>query len=95
MKIHAEINTSEARFIVVETGTSNSGWGKWAFPVKLSTVKLPAGAAYNHARQIGANVIESWTVDSRNQGPKSKYGQTLEAMIEELAGHAYPKAKAA
>jgi hypothetical protein len=95
MDIHAEINTTTHRLIVVETGTSNSGWGKWAFPVKLSTVKLPAGAEYKHARQVNAEVIETWTVDSRSQGPKSAYGRTLEALIKELPGHAHPVAKAA
>lgn len=95
MKIHAEINTQDSRFIVIETGTSNGGWGKWAFPVRLSTVKLPLGAEYKHARQANAQVIETWTVDSRNQGPKSSYGRTLKALIQELADHAYPAAKAA
>ena len=90
MKIHAEIITSDVRYIVVETGTS--GGGKWAFPVKLSTVKLPLGVAYVHARQTTAQVIESWTVDSRYQGPKSAYGRTLKALIQELADHAHPKA---
>jgi hypothetical protein len=95
MDIHAEINTSTHRFIVVETGTSNSGWGKWALPVKLTMVKLPAGAEYKHARQVNAEVIESWTVDSRSQGPKSAYGRTLEALIKELPDHAHPVAHAA
>lgn len=90
MKIHAEINTQNARYIVVETGTSSGG--KFGFPVKLSTVKLPLGVEYVHARQATAEVIESWKVDSRNQGPKSAYGRTLKALIQELADHAYPKA---
>lgn len=89
MKIHAEIKTPDFRFIVIETGTG--GGGKWAFPVRLSTVKLPVGAEYKHARQADVTIIETWTVDRRNQGPKSGFGQTLKALIEELPGHVYPK----
>lgn len=94
MKIHAEINTTEARFIVVEVAGSNGG-RKFGNFVNLRTVKLPAGVAYTNARQKGIEVIESWEVDSRSQGPKSNYSQTLKALISELNGHAFPKANAA
>lgn len=94
MKIHAEINNAEFRFIVVQCAGTNGG-RKFGNFVNLRTVKLPAEVAYMNARQKGIEVIESWEVDSRNQGPKSSYGQTLKAMITRLAGHAYPKAKAA
>jgi hypothetical protein len=94
MKIHAEINTAQARFIVVEAAGTNGG-RKFGHFVNLRTVKLPAGMAYTHARQKGAEVIESWEVDARNQGPKSNYTQTLEAMVRELPDHAYAPAKAA
>jgi len=92
MKIHAEINTPEFRFIVVEAAGSNGGhkFGKF---VNLRTVKLPAGTEYVHARQKGAEVIESWEVDSRNRGQKSSYARTLVAMIRELPDHAWPEAK--
>ena len=44
MKIHAEINTPEFRFIVVEAAGSNGG-RKFGNFVNLRTVKLPAGLA--------------------------------------------------
>ena len=94
MKIHAEINTQDSRFIVVEVAGSNGG-RKFGNFVNLRTVKLPANGVYTHARQKGVEVIESWEVDSRSQGPKSNYATTLKALIQELAGHAYPTAKAA
>jgi len=92
MKIHAEINTTEFRFIVVEAAGSNGG-RKFGNYVNLRTVRLTADTEYKHARQAGAKVIESWEVDSRNQGQKSSYARTLVAMIRELPDHAWPEAK--
>lgn len=88
MKIHAEINTQDSRFLVVEAAGTNGG-RKYGNHVNLRTVKLPAGAEYKNARQAGVEVIETWEVDSRNQGPKSNYSQTLNAMIKELPDHAH------
>lgn len=94
MKIHAEINTPDFRFIVVECAGTNGG-RKFGNYVNLRTVRLPADTEYKHARQAGAKVIESWEVDSRNQGQKSNYARTLVSMIRELPDHAWPQSKAA
>jgi hypothetical protein len=90
MKIHAEINTPDHRIVLVETAGSSGSrrYGEW---VMLRTVRLPAGHDYKHARQAGAEVIESWEVDARSQGPASNYGRTLKAMTKELADHAWPQ----
>lgn len=87
MKIHAEINTAQARLIVVEAAGSNGG-RKFGNFVNLRTVRLPAGTEYKNARQPEAQVIETWEVDARSQGPRSNYARTLGLMIAELPKHA-------
>lgn len=87
MKIHAEINTTNARLIVVEAAGSGGG-RKFGNFVNLRTVRLPAGTEYKNARQPEAQVIETWEVDARSQGPRSNYARTLGLMIAELPKHA-------
>lgn len=73
---------------VVETATSG---GQWGHPVLLSAVDVPAAAlpaflsarAWTGARVKDWNVVESWRVDARHRGPRSNYGQTLAALIDE------------
>lgn len=92
MKIHAELTVADTRLIVVESAGTNGGRKHGNF-VNLRTVRLPRGVEYKNARQPGVEVIESWEVDARSQGPRSNYTRTLKLMIEELSSHA--KAKAA
>lgn len=90
-KLHQAISDENHTYAVVETAAS-SGGRQWGNYVNLSTVKLEnADADQLTARRILGNskieVLESWEVDSANQGPRSGYGKTLKAMLEELPGH--------
>jgi len=89
--IHFSVQAGQTFRLVVETGMSNSGWGKWARPVRLSVIEvdLPdfqewlSATTWVTGKQV--RVIETYAVDSRSVGPRSNYGRTLAAMIAETS----------
>ena len=90
-KLHQAIADENNTYAVIET-TASSGGRKWGNYVNLSTVKVDNDMVDSlEGRRIIGNplieVIETWEVDSANQGPRSGYGKTLAAMLEELPGH--------
>ena len=81
---------------VLITQAHSSGGGQYGNPVVLSTVRCassdlePVLAHLNsrgHRYPQGFEVLERWPVDSRNRGPKSRYGKTLTSMRNELGEH--------
>ncbi|MGJ4727696.1 hypothetical protein [Luteimonas sp. SDU101] len=91
-KLHKAISDETHTYAVVETAGS-SGGRQWGNYVHLSTVKL----ANEHidtlksASKLRGNplveVIESWEANAANQGPRSGYGKTINALIKELPQH--------
>lgn len=81
---------------VLITQAHSSGGGQFGNPVVLSTVRCASSDlesvlahlnAKGHRYPKGFEVVERWPVDSRNRGPKSRYGKTLAAMRKELGDH--------
>lgn len=88
--IHNIVSDENTSVAIVET--ASSGGGKFAQPAVLSTVRLRnENLDKLFAPRVLGNpaieVIERWDVDARNQGPASKFGKTLKAMQDELAGY--------
>lgn len=88
-KIHALIVKDNLAAVILETASSGDRWGK---PVRLSTVRLQTQdmVCLLEQRVLGnakVEQIESWHVDGSSRGDRSKFGRTLKAMKEELAGH--------
>lgn len=94
MKIHHLV--SDGNQAVAITEAASSGGGHYMHPVKLSAIRFDvkdAEAALGelnrsgHRHEKAFEVIERWDVDARNQGPKSKFGRTLAALVDEAQGH--------
>jgi len=83
MKIHAEIKTPAASYLISESHGSGGGRKYGAF-VMLRIVRVAAGADYQSVRSRGVEVLEGYEVDSRNTGARSGYGHTLNALIARL-----------
>lgn len=89
-KIHHLV--SDGADIVAVMQTSADSRGKWGIPVTLQTVRCSVAqfdqlSAARLAENPNVEVIERWKVDARSTGPRSKYGETLAALIEEAEGH--------
>lgn len=94
MKIHHIV--SDGNQAVAITEAASSGGGHYMHPVKLSAIRFnvkDAEAALGelnrsgHRHEKSFEVIERWGVDARNQGPKSKFGRTLAALVDEARDH--------
>mgnify|MGYP000938029750 CR=1 FL=1 len=81
---------------ILITQAHSSGGGQYGNPVVLSTVRCASADlmpvidhlnAKGHRFPKDFEVLERWPVDSRNRGPKSRYGKTLALMREELGDH--------
>lgn len=89
-KIHHLV--SDGADIVAVMQTSADSRGKWGIPVTLQTVRCSVAnfdqlSATRLADNPNVEVIERWKVDARSKGPRSQYGETLGALIEEAEGH--------
>jgi len=93
MKIHHLVSDGNQAVAITQSASSGGGY---AHPVKLSAIRFnvqDAEAALcelnksGHRHEKAFEVIERWDVDARNLGPKSKFGQTLAALVDEAQGH--------
>lgn len=94
MKIHHIV--SDGSQVVAVTEAASSGGGHYVHPVKLSAIRFDVKDAEavlgelnrsGHRREKTFEVIERWDADARNQGPKSKFGRTLAALVDEARDH--------
>jgi len=94
MKIHHLV--SDGNQAVAITEAASSGGGHYMHPVKLSAIRFDVKDAETavgelnrsgHRYEKAFEVIERWDVDARNQGPKSKFGRTLAALLDEARDH--------
>lgn len=88
-KIHAILSDATHSVAILETSSSGGSYG---IPVKLSTVRIPNERLEQlfDAKVLGTSkveVIESYKLNASSTGPRSKYGQTLEALKDELKDH--------
>lgn len=87
--VHRVVSDASHSVAIVQTASSGGRSGQ---PSNLSTVRLAnadlsrllSGRVLNNAK---IEVIETWRVDAANQGPRSNFGKTLEAMKGELTRH--------
>lgn len=92
---------ANTHLFIVETTAPRCG-RPWGYPAILRTLRVPGPLAERIAngeiRRFtgpGREVLEEHQVDSRSQGPSSRYGRTLAAMQADLATHLpHPKASA-
>ncbi|WP_414617004.1 hypothetical protein, partial [Stenotrophomonas muris] len=93
MKIHHIVSDGNQAVAITQSASSGGGY---AHPVKLSAIRFDvkdAEAALGelnksgHRHEKAFEVIERWDVDARNQGPKSKFGRTLAALVDEAGDH--------
>ena len=93
MKIH-HLASDGTRAVAV-TQSASSG-GKYGHPVKLSAIRFDVKDAETvlnelnksgHRHEKSFEVLERWDVDARNQGPNSKFGRTLAALVDEAPAH--------
>ena len=93
MKIHHLVSDGNQAVAITQSASSGGGY---AHPVKLSAIRFnvqDAEAAlgelnkFGHRHEKAFEVIERWDADARNQGPKSKFGRTLAALVDEAQGH--------
>ncbi|HHA2593361.1 hypothetical protein ACT6SE_05365 [Stenotrophomonas sp. LC732] len=90
MKIHT-LATDGSQVIAI-TQAASSG-GKYGHPVMLSAIRFDLTSfdqvmeelnKNGHRHEKSFEVIERWRVDARNQGPRSRFGETLAALREEV-----------
>ena len=87
--IHKLQSSSTHSVAVMQTSGSGSKYGQ---PAVLSTVRVKnEDLDQLFAARVRGNkeveVIESWKVDAASQGPRSRFGKTLDAMKNELGNH--------
>jgi len=91
MHIHAL--ATDGTQVVAITQAASSGGGEYGHPVMLSAIRFDLAAfdqaieelnAKGHRHAKNFEVIERWKVDSRNQGPRSRFGKTLAALRDEV-----------
>ena len=93
MKIHHLVSDGIQAVAITQSASSGGGY---AHPVKLSTIRFDVNDAEavfqelnksGHRHEKSFEVIERWDVDARNQGPNSKFGRTLAALVDEARDH--------
>ncbi len=93
MKIHHLVSDGTQAVAITQSASSGGGY---AHPVKLSTIRFnvkDAEAVFQelnksgHRQEKSFEVIERWDADARNQGPNSKFGRTLAALVDEAPDH--------
>jgi hypothetical protein len=83
MKIHAEIKTPVATYLISESAGSGGGREFGNF-VMLRIVRVAAGSDYKSVRSKGVEVIEQYEADSRHTGPRSHYRLALNTLLSSL-----------
>lgn len=93
MKIHHLVSDGNQAVAITQSASSGGGY---AHPVKLSAIRFNVKDAEavlqelsksGHRHEKTFEVIERWDADARNQGPKSKFGRTLAALVDEARDH--------
>lgn len=93
MKIHHIVSDGNQAVAITQSASSGGGY---AHPVKLSAIRFDVKDAEavlqelnksGHRHEKTFEVIERWDADARNQGPKSKFGRTLAALVDEAGDH--------
>ncbi len=93
MKIHHLVSDGNQAVAITQSASSGGGY---AHPVKLSAIRFNVKDAEavlqelnksGHRSEKSFEVIERWDADARNQGPKSKFGRTLAALVDEAGDH--------
>ena len=93
MKIHHLVSDGTQAVAITQSASSGGGY---AHPVKLSTIRFNVKDAESvhdeltksgHRHEKSFEVIERWDADARNQGPNSKFGRTLAALVDEARDH--------
>ena len=93
MKIHHLVSDGTQAVAITQSASSGGGY---AHPVKLSAIRFDVNDAEavfqelnksGHRHEKSFEVIERWDVDARNQGPNSKFGRTLAALVGEARDH--------
>ncbi|WP_337055096.1 hypothetical protein [Pseudoxanthomonas sp. USHLN014] len=93
MKIHHIVSDGNQAVAITQSASSGGGY---AHPVKLSAIRFNVKDAEavlqelsksGHRHEKTFEVIERWDADARNQGPKSKFGRTLAALVDEAGDH--------
>ena len=74
MKFHHLASDGNQAVAITEAASSGGRYGR---PVMLSTIRFDVKNAESF------EVIERYPVDAQSQGPRSKFGRTLSAMINE------------
>lgn len=93
MKFHHLVSDGTQAVAITQSASSGGGY---AHPVKLSAIRFDVKDAETvlnelnksgHRYEKSFEVIERWDVDARNQGPNSKFGRTLSALVDEAPDH--------
>ncbi len=93
MKIHHHVSDGTQAVAITQSASSGGGY---AHPVKLSAIRFDVKDAETvlnelnksgHRHEKSFEVLERWDVDARNQGPNSKFGRTLTALVDEARDH--------
>lgn len=89
MKFHHLASDGSQAVAITEAASSGGRYGR---PVMLSTIRFDVKNAEavlqelnksGHRYEKSFEVIERYPVDAQSQGPRSKFGRTLSAMINE------------
>ncbi len=93
MKIHHLVSDGTQAVAITQSASSGGGY---AHPVKLSAIRFDVKDAEavlselnksGHRLEKSFEVIERWDADARNQGPNSKFGRILAALVDEARDH--------
>ncbi|MCE4343791.1 hypothetical protein ABQZ99_013790 [Xanthomonas hortorum pv. vitians] len=91
--MHIHTLATDGTQVIAITQAASSGGGEYGHPVMLSAIRFDLALfdqaieelskkGHRHAKSF--EVIERWKVDSRNQGPRSRFGKTLAALRDEV-----------
>ncbi|UKE46260.1 hypothetical protein [Xanthomonas cerealis] len=91
--MHIHTLATDGTQVIAITQAASSGGGEYGHPVMLSSIRFDFASfdkaieelnkkGHRHAKCF--EVIERWKVDSRNQGPRSRFGKTLAALRDEV-----------
>lgn len=91
--MHIRTLATDGTQVIAITQAASSGGGRYGNLVMLSAISFDLASfdkaieelntkGHRHAKNF--EVIERWKVDSRNQGPRSRFGKTLAALRDEV-----------
>lgn len=88
MKIHAELKTASARYMVVETCAPNTGVFSIGERVCLRVVRVPHGTEYKSVKTKGVVQLASREVNTHWRGEFSPYLHSIKVLSESLTSYA-------